>query len=139
MDAESNPSRGWHLQVCEREWVVYWYGEHPSPDPRVGHVMPAASIIRMPGMDPMVIESELPKGYDPEFPVVVRSRPKCWGWRFRHDATLHDTGWKLADSREQCLADAAKWVDESMSIRCDERPAWRDNLKDVREYDGGIL
>jgi len=81
------------------------------------------------------IDFKLPKRSIGDSVPQVVERKTCWGWRFKSNCLIHDTGWNLVDTKEQVLEDAAKWVDNKLNVRNHDRPEWLDYLKDVREIE----
>lgn len=124
--------KNWHLQIVPpREWVVWWYG--PRTDGG-GHVDPALLSINIGDLGVLDIPFELPKhrdGSDLEPPQEVR-RVTSWGWRTRSNNGVADSGWRLAESREECITAAREW-DERQPLHSRTNPT-----ADVREYFGGL-
>jgi hypothetical protein len=141
---------GWHLQVCEREWVFWGYGKRPKQlkdEPlHVGsHVEPACMFVRVPmedpALDPLAIDIpfELPKGRFGGKPTEY-GRATCWGWRVRTNDGLHDCGWHMADSKEMCVRDANAWLTrQSMRPNDEGEKLLRRATEDVREYGTGLV
>ena len=119
----------WHLQICHREWVVWWYG--PREDGN-GHIAPALTVLKLPGEE-LEIAFSLPE-HRPESrlpPPQELRRVTCWGWRVRTNDGIHDTCWYLADTRESALEAAQAWENR------DPRRRTR-VMHDVREYAHGL-
>ncbi len=133
---------GWHVQVCEREWVFWGYG------PRMPHLEGEPPEVGS-FIDPAVIYLYLDHGpeFDLEIPWeppktkdrtgVEYGRRTCWGWRVRNDR-CHSCEWHVADSRERCLEDAREWL-EQRAKPGERGQALRDAINDVREGKGGII
>jgi hypothetical protein len=121
--------RGWHLQIWETEWVFWGYG----PDPPPMHCSPAEVVIHTPCRDDYVHETripfKLPEVRDPDHAPGEAERKKGWGWRFKSNDLCHDTGWQVAETREEALAQAAAEVAE----RKRNQELWEAALQDVRE------
>jgi hypothetical protein len=136
-DAQTNTEAdedGWHLQIFEREWVVWGYGSSSG----CSHIAPAENVIHhQNGWEPTRLPFELPKAeeWNKDTPPQEIRRVTCWGWRIRHNGLIHDTGWHLAETREQCLVDATADI-ETMGPR--DRIALKSALNDIREYGGGL-
>jgi len=123
----------WHLQVCEREFVEWWYGPlHPSAR---GHLDVAVTYIggKIPLELPFTLPEHRPEG-SLKPPQEIR-RVHSWGWRIRTNDYIHDGGWHLAESKDACITDClAMALDRGVG----ERDVYDDAVKDVREYRTGL-
>jgi len=127
---------GWHLQLWETEWVIWGYAN--LGEAAVGiHTAPAEVTVTTTIADGEIYEIKLPfklpETRDIAFKPEIVERRRGWGWRFKSNNLVHDTGWSIVNSREEALQQAAQDVEESISIRHHERPNWREYVKDVRE------
>ena len=142
--------RGWHLQVCHREWVFWWYGSRPDhlkdePLEVCSHIEPAALFVYEPEpVGTITLPFELPKPHPGSKlpPPVELGRKVSWGWRIRSNELIHDCGWHMADSKEDCVAKAKAYLARKEAKRDRARDEMTDlfeqSVNDVREYDGGI-
>lgn len=124
--------RGWHLELSNRWWVLWGYG----PGRSVTHIYPANSVVdlspELPG-EKFNFPFELPKKTRDLPSPREYDRVHAWGWQFRTNTMSSDTGWKLAASREEALAEAQDWIDNTGAIRHSSRPLFHDAMKDIRE------
>lgn len=124
--------RRWHLEVQYRWWVLWGYGAGRQ----VVHISPANDIVDMsphlPG-EQFTFPFELPKKTGSLPAAREYERVRTWGWTFRTNNMAHDTWWKLAPSKEAAIAAAQGYVENSQSIRRDQKPIFEAALKDVRE------
>lgn len=123
--------RRWHLEVQYRWWVLWGYGAGRQ----VVHVSPANSIVDMtPELnEKFTFPFELPKKSGSLPSAREYERVRTWGWTFRTNNMAHDTWWKLAPSKEAALEAARDYVENSQSIRRDQKAIFEAALKDVRE------
>ena len=134
-----NIERGWHVQIWDTEWVFWGYGPNAPPM----HIAPAEVVITTPLRDGSVHETRIPfefpqvrqeSEWSREHPPEEVERRRGWGWRFKSNSLIHDTGWHVADSREEALEQAMTSIEKGdFGIRKDERPEWLEYAKDVRE------
>ena len=122
----------WHVQISKRDWILWSYGG----DRDVIHIAPANSLVdlgpELPEGGKFWFPFELPARSGTLRPPRVLERIHTWGWRLL-SSTGHDAGWNLAESKEQALEDAEKYIETSPSIRNSQRDIFRAALKDVRE------
>ena len=115
----------WHLQIWHTDWVLWGYGPNASPI----HIEPAEVVVTAPLEDaePLAIKIpfQLPKAFDEKHPPEEVERRKGWGWRFKTNDLIHDTHWKIAESKEEALAQAAKWAEQA--------GVFEEAMQDVRE------
>ena len=119
----------WHLQVAHREWVVWWYGPAENGN---GHVAQATHLALGAEIPFTLPEHRPTSGLKP--PEEVR-RVTCWGWRFRTNDGIHDSGWRLAETRDECVTSAKVYL--GRSARGDQS-ALAGAVDDVREYLTGL-
>lgn len=121
----------WHLQVCEREWVVWWYGPLQA-GATAGHIAPAVTYVADCELPFTLPEHRAGSGLLP--PQEIR-RVTSWGWRFRTNDGIHDSGWHLTNSREKCILEAADYLSRSPK---GDQEALAGAADDVREYKTGL-
>lgn len=125
----------WHLQLSEREWVIWGYGRDGYE-----HIEPALVRIReiAPGLD-LDFPFQLPKPFKGSGKPQEYRRVTCWGWRFKSNDLIHDAGWHLAETRAQALSDARAWAEREDardgSVRHGHRAPWTSVLADIREWE----
>lgn len=95
------------------------------------HIDPATLFVLLPD-DPFEIEFTLPEHKaSSSLPAPMEyGRRTCWGWRLRSNNYVHNSDWRIADSREQCLEAAKAYCDKESIIEA---------LDDVRDGKGGII
>jgi hypothetical protein len=117
----------WHLQVCEREWVEWWYG--PLQPGARGHLDPAITYVA-----DMELPFTLPEHRSDGVlkpPQEIR-RFTSWGWRARTNDYIHDSGWYIAESRDACIMAA------TAKIAGPDSDVYAQAVQDVREYKTGL-
>jgi hypothetical protein len=121
-----------HLQICRREWVLWGHGPRPAGHPRfMCNISPAVMTL---GNPPQTRPFEPFAGS-----AEVYERVTMWGWRFRGENELSSTKWGLAETREEALKAAEKFVQHKLEHMPLYGRTLRLALGDVQEYDGGIL
>lgn len=142
-------ARGWHLQVCNREWVNWWYG--PLPEGARGHIAPAMTVLNLTLGNGTEHRTELPfelpehRQSSTLLPPQEHERIVTWGWRIRTNDGMNDCGWHLADSKEAAIEAARAWIEREY----EHHGTWREEgmepeeriahaVNDVREYETGL-
>lgn len=122
---------GWHLELSNRDWIVWGYG----PRGYGVHIAPANIRLAFPTDLPVEefwLPFELP-AKQPDLPAPrIYERFHAWGWRFRMDTLMHETPWRLTYTRDEALEEAAEWIETSPSVRPSERPIFRQAMEDVK-------
>lgn len=128
----------WHLEISNREWVVWGYKGSCG----IGHVAPAVTTMKF-GPRTIELKFRLPDGYnsgDDYVEAVELRRETKYGWRFKTNDNVHDTSWVLADTREEALAAARKYAEEQVNPhRPDETDEFLEAMDDTRGFNDGTV
>lgn len=132
--------RGFHIQLIHNEWVFWGYGPQKGT---LHHVYPAAHHIKLKDHE-FNLPFELPKSNnaDPAYATQEYYRKVGWGWRWRSNNLMVDSGWYFAESKEEALKDMREKINNAFVPNGNHPEDIREDiLKDVREYDRvwGIL
>lgn len=103
---------GWHIEVCRREWVSWWYGYKENW--KKGHIEPAElvlgardgigdRVVRIPFSLPDFSKPEQAHNASLEPPVELK-RVTCWGARVIANDGYVRGSWELAESKEEAIA-----------------------------------
>lgn len=119
-----------HLQLCERDWVLWGYVPRRPGQPRFAcNVSPASFVFKN-----KQVCFQLPAPGS-----VEHERLTAWGWRFRGVDEVNSTSWRLANSREDCIEAARRHVANEVEHQPECGRMLERALGDIRVYEGGIL
>jgi hypothetical protein len=128
-----------HVQLWEGDWVIWGYGPLKQVGGNVRHTAPAVVTLGGKGKVPLMdFPFELPKPYEGGGEPQEYERKHAWGWQFRSNDLRVDTGWHLAETREQAIEDARVWAEEQDSrdgwVYHGHREPMAHAVRDVRQY-----
>src|SRR5206468_8947269 len=115
-----------HMQICKTEFVVW------------GRMLPEYYSGRGATITPSLLKYgpfALPTG------AFEYGRKFSWGWRFRgvSEASPETTPWSLAETREECIERARKFVRNELEHEPAVGRAHNEALTDIREYADAIM
>lgn len=123
-----------HIQLCHREWVLWGYGPRRPDEPRFAcMISPGLLLLPQGGGWNKRLEFRLPVSH-----ATIHERVTMWGWRFRGTSEASAIKWQLADTREACLEQARKMVDNALEHSPERGRLFSRGLGDVREYAEGL-
>lgn len=123
----------WYFRITHQEFVVWGYG--PANGRPGTHIDVAVKKVHVRDLnETFTFPFELPK-HDPNStlaPPEIHDRITKWGWRFEFEEGFHNTGWKLADSREEAL-ELARLLAEEHDAKPSSMSSFVEAMSRVRE------